>query len=208
MEGGRQGHILVRQERDDKILEHERVSVPSLSSGNYWVTYPITPRDHVSDCRDSCLYFFAWPASLEDGRAKLALLIWTELVAVGPWPGSFAYFSAEQIQGIGQKEIISRVLKFACVNIFLLLYLEISWVCHHHLLVKVRHQPASGTIQHPCSLILWIQMCITLKAGAGWCRVMGKFTPEFTAFFLSLGKQALTHLNSLVPCSGQLSCSY
>lgn len=115
MVDGKQGYILVSQERDDKVSEQKRLSVPQPSSGN-WVTYPITLRGPVSDCRNSCLYFFFCRASLH-GRwqSKAGIAHLHRDGSCGAL--TFAYFSAEQIQGTGKKNYLksAKTCLYECI---------------------------------------------------------------------------------------------
>lgn len=110
---------------------------------------------------------------MENGRAKLELPNCTELVTVGP----FSYFSDEQIQGIGKKKKkVFRMLKFAFEKIFFFLFPEIFWVLRYpHLLAKVRHQQASGTVH-------LATYSVATDLQHWWLVLRGKFTPEFTMF--------------------------
>lgn len=77
------------------------------------MTHLITPRGHVSDCSNFCLYLFAGLASMEHGRAKLTLPICTKLWGPDLDPSRASQLS--RFKKADKKKFLLRVLKFARV---------------------------------------------------------------------------------------------
>lgn len=97
--------------------------------------------------------------------AELELPSCTELVAVGP----FSHFQMNRFKELAKKKkkkSLQNAEICLCKNVLFFLSPEIFWVLHYpHLLAKVRHQEASGTVHLPIYSVdadvqhWWLVLC-------------------------------------------------
>lgn len=138
--------------------------------GNLWVTRPIPLRSLLTVGNFACTFCWArlhgiWQSKVSIGHlhrpGSSGVLIW----AIWNLPTEQRYKDLSKIQ----RKYPWRVLKFADVNVFILLSLAKYRISQQLFLVDARHQSASGTARRSLfSFTVDMGSYIYFKANASW----------------------------------------